>query len=97
MKIENLTSAKGNNIANQFKVTTNGKTFFKSYQSVVASVDKMTGKVELYKDWDYSKTTRKYLYKFLGEYGRKELSNKKAIEAAIKSGEVSYVEDSPSI
>ena len=97
MKIENLTSSKGNNIANQFKVIANGKTFFQSYQSVVASVDNMTGKVELYKDWDYSKTTSKYLYRFLAECGHRSLYNKKAIEAAIKSGEVSYIEDSPSI
>lgn len=97
MKIENIISAKGNKVANQFKIAAKNKTYFQSYQSVVASVDKMTGKVELYKDWDYSKTTSKYLYRFLAECGHRSLYNKKAIEAAIKSGEVSYIEDSPSI
>lgn len=97
MKIENIISAKGNKVANQFKIAAKNKTYFQSYQSVVASVNKMTGKVELYKDWDYSKTTSKYLYRFLAECGHRSLYNKKAIEAAIKSGEVSYIEDSPSI
>ena len=97
MKIENLTSAKGNNIANQFKVTTNGKTFFQSYQSVVACVDRSTGKVALYQDWNYSNTTRKYLYRFLYENGHKDLYNKKAVEAAIKQGKVAYIEESPNI
>ena len=92
-----MTSAKGNKISNQFKVTTNGKTYFQSYKSIVASVDRSTGKVALYQDWDYSNTTRKYLYRFLYENGRKDLYNKKAVEAAIKKGEVSYIEESPSL
>ena len=97
MKIENLVNARGNKVANQFKIATKNKTYFQSYNSVVASIDKATGKVELYKDWNYSNTTRKHLYKFLGDYGYKNLYNKKAIEAAIKQGEVSYSEDSPSL
>lgn len=97
MKIENLVNARGNKVANQFKIMAKNKTYFQSYNSVVASIDKTTGKVELYKDWDYSNTTRKYLYKFLGEYGYKELNNKKAVEATIKQGKVAYIEDSPSL
>ena len=97
MKIENLISAKGNKIANQFKITLNNKTYFQSYNSVVASISKKTGNVELYQDWNYSNTTRKYLYQFLDECGRKDLYNKKAVEAAIKKGDVAYIEDSPSI
>lgn len=97
MKIENLVNARGNKVANQIKVTTNNKTYFQSYNSVVASIDRRTGKVQLYKDWNYSNTTRKHLYKFLGDYGYKNLYNKKAVEAAIKAGEVSYSEDSPSL
>ena len=97
MKIENLVNARGNKVANQFKIAAKNKTYFQSYNSVVASIDKTTGKVELYQDWDYSNTTRKHLYQFLGEYGHKELNNKKAVEAAIKQGKVSYIEESPSI
>ena len=97
MKIENLVNARGNKVANQIKVTTKDKIYFQSYQSIVASVNRRTCKVQLYKDWNYSNTTRKHLYKFLGDYGYKNLYNKKAVEAAIKAGEVSYIEDSPSI
>ena len=97
MKIENLVNARGNKVANQFKIAAKNKTYFQSYNSVVASIDKTTGKVELYQDWDYSNTTRKHLYKFLSDYGYKNLYNKKAVEAAIKTGEVSYSEDSPSL
>ena len=97
MKIENLVNARGNKVANQFKIMAKNKTYFQSYNSVVASIDKTTGKVQLYKDWNYSSTTRKHLYNFLGEYGYKNLYNKKAVEAAIKAGEVSYSEDSPSL
>ena len=97
MKIENIVNARGNKVANQFKIAAKNKTYFQSYNSVVASIDKTTGKVELYKDWDYSQTTRKHLYKFLWDSGYKNLYNKKAVEAAIKKGEVSYIEKSPSI
>ena len=97
MKIENLVNARGNKVANQFKIATKNKTYFQSYNSVVASIDKSTGKVELYKDWNYSNTTRKHLYKFLGDYGYKNLYNKKAVEAAIKQGKVAYSKKSPSI
>ena len=97
MKIENIVNARGNKVANQFKIVAKNKTYFQSYNSVVASIDKTTGKVELYKDWNYSNTTRKHLYNFLWEYGFRNLHGKKAIEAAIKTGEVSYSEDSPSL
>ncbi len=97
MKIENLVNARGNKVANQFKITAKNKTYFQSYGSVVASIDKATGKVELYKDWDYSNTTRKHLYQFLRDSGRRDLYNKKQVEMAIKTGAVSYREESPSI
>ena len=97
MKIENLVNARGNKVANQIKVTTKDKIYFQSYQSIVASVNRRTGKVQLYKDWNYSNTTRKHLYKFLGDYGYKNLYNKKAVEAAIKAGKKRYNEDSQSI
>ena len=97
MKIENLVNARGNKVANQFKVTTKDKIYFQSYQSIVVSVNRRTGKVQLYKDWNYSNTTRKHLYNFLWEYGFRNLHGKKAIEAAIKKGEVSYIDYSPSI
>lgn len=97
MKIENLISAKGNKVANQFKVEAKNKTYFRSYQSVVAAVYKRSGKVELYQDWDYSNTTRKYLYRFLRENGHSELCNRKAVLNAIKERKVRVYECNPSL
>jgi len=66
MKVENMTSAKGNKIANQFLITDNGEEYFQSYKSMIAK--KSEGKIyldEYY--WDYSVTTGKYRNQFLGE------------------------------
>ena len=91
-----MVSAKGNRIANQFKIQTKDRIFFQSYNSIIASITK-GGKIELYKDWDYSNTTRKYLYQFLWDWGYRNLYNKKQVEAAIKSGDIAYKEIAPNI
>lgn len=91
MKIENMTSGKGNKIANQFIITEEGhgangnflcRKTFQSYQSVIAvkTLWPDCTKVELDRDkWDYSVTTGKYRNQFLGE-------TKKETEAKIKAG-----------
>ena len=95
IKVENMISAKGNKIANQFVIeeclhysgsgsyTVIRKTF-QSYNSIIAriSTDPMGPNfIELdSKYWNYSKTTSKYRSLFLGE-------NTKQTEAKIKSGE----------
>jgi hypothetical protein len=67
MKVENMTSARGNKVANQFLVTDDkGDEYFQSYRSMIAK--KSQGKIyldEYY--WDYSTTTGKYRNDFLGE------------------------------
>ena len=67
MKVENMTSARGNKIANQFLVTDDkGDEYFQSYRSMIAK--KSQGKIyldEYY--WDYSTTTGKYRNDFLGD------------------------------
>ena len=67
MKVENMTSARGNKVANQFLVTDDkGNEYFQSYRSMIAK--KSQGKIyldEYY--WDYSTTTGKYRNDFLGE------------------------------
>lgn len=90
MKVKNMTSARGNKVANQFIITdrtynekedswTTTKTF-QSYDSTIAIVFS-TGVVLLDENtWDYSPTTGKYRNKFLGE-GIAETRKK------IKSGE----------
>jgi len=78
MKITNLTSNKGNKIANQFKVYTENAIYFQSYNSMIVKIeDGKTYLDAIY--WDYSKTTGKYRNIFLGE-------DKKETERKIKSG-----------
>ena len=90
MKVKNMTSARGNKVANQFIITDKRydekenkwyttKTF-QSYDSTIAIVFS-TGVVLLDENtWDYSVTTGKYRNEFLGE-GIAET------RAKIKSGE----------
>ena len=67
MKVENMKSSKGNKVANQFIVIDdNGSSFFQSYESIIAKIDK-EGNVFLdEKYWNYSVTTSKYRNEFLG-------------------------------
>ena len=97
MKIENMLSDAGNKIANQFKIYDGCITYFKSYDSVVAAINRKTGETKLYKDWDYSNTTRRYLYQFLWECGKSDLSNRKKLDKAIKAGKVKVFDNSPEL
>lgn len=70
MKVQNMTSNKGNKIANQFIVFTPNATYFQSYDSVIVKTTFEDGERVVYLDetyWDYSKTTSKYRNQFLGE------------------------------
>ena len=89
LKVRNMTSAKGNKVANQFEIDMdNGKyqsTTFQSYKTLIAKKIWTTGVTVLDKNsWDYSVTTGKYRNQFLNE-------NKKETEAKIKSGEYRLV------
>lgn len=53
---------------NQFIMNDEKKIVFQSYDSIIAVIDKKSGKVVFGKDWDFSKTTRKHLYMFLNDY-----------------------------
>jgi len=68
MKVKNMTSTKGNKIANQFIITDdNNDMTFQSYDSCIA---KKIHNGLIYLDeyyWDYSVTTGKYRNQFLGE------------------------------
>ena len=78
-KVQNMTSKKGNKIANQFVIYTDTGSIFQSYNSSIVKID--SGKTYLDKNtWDYSKTTGKYRNIFLNE-------SKKDTEEKIKSGE----------
>ncbi len=78
MKITNLTSSKGNTIANQFEIRTENAVYFQSYQSIIVKIEDGTTYLDSH-FWDYSKTTGKYRNQFLGE-------DKKETEKKIKEG-----------
>ena len=70
MKVENMTSANGNKIANQFIIFDSEFTLFQSYDSVIVKTYFEHGKRKVYLDeyyWNYSVTTSKYRNLFLGE------------------------------
>lgn len=77
---------------NQFVITDRGNLFFQSYKSLIAKIDK-NGKVTLYKDWDYSKTTMRHLYLFLREYSSIDTKYlyKQGIEKLIKNKVIKYI------
>jgi len=75
MKVRNMTSSKGNKIANQFIITDREDDYdivvFQSYDSVIVRqhnrVDGSTGTLLDEHYWDYSVTTSRYRNQFLGE------------------------------
>lgn len=68
MKVSNLTSDHGNKVANQFEIEHEGVRYFQSYNVIVAKIEHIASSTIITLDnvyWDYSKTTKKYLVKFL--------------------------------
>ena len=97
MKIENMVSANGNAVSNQFIVTEHGcgalgnfteRKTFQSYSTTIAiKTTWPCGRVDIVLDrdsWDCSVTTGKYRNQFLGE-------TKKDTERKIKSGEYKLI------
>ena len=86
MHVSNLTNKSGRPVLNQFVIECSDSTYFQSYDSVIAQVYR-DGTIHLGPDWDYSRTTGKYLHQFLADYaGRPDLCTKKAIQNAIDEG-----------
>ena len=80
---------------NQFLFYVEDKMYFQSYDSVVAC--KSVGEVPiLYKDWDYSRTTMKYVGKFLSDVFNRHIT-KKDIDKMAKEGNVIIKNDVPNI
>jgi len=73
MTTKNILNSKGSKVANQFIITIeNGDKMFKSYNSNICKIIER----DVFLDptyWDYSKTTIKYLCKFLGINSKKEI------------------------
>ena len=80
---------------NQFLFYVEDKTYLQSYDSVVAC--KSDGEVPiLYKDWDYSKTTMKYVNRFLSDVFNKRIK-KRDIDKMAKEGKIIIKNDVPNI
>ena len=90
MKIYQLINDKGNPARNQFVVEKDGKTYFQSYDTIIA--EKNGRKVKLSSAWNQSKTTRKHLYIFLRQESFPIYGKNDALKA-IKSGEFKVVEE----
>lgn len=66
IKVSNMRSDRsGREVANQFIIHTQCSTIFQSYSTVIAKENRK-GEVTLDPMWDCSRTTMKYLSKFLG-------------------------------
>ena len=79
MYVSNMIGNAGQPVKNQFVVTDGDKTWFQSYDTIIAIID--NGQVILDQNkWDFSKTTGKYRNRFLNE-------NKKETQTKIDSGE----------
>ena len=79
---------------NQFIFYVEDKTYLQSYDSVVAC--KSDGIPILYKDWDYSRTTMKYVGKFLSDVFNRHIT-KKDIDKMAKEGKIIIKNDVPNI
>ena len=80
---------------NQFIFYVDDKMYLQSYDSVVAC--KSVGEAPiLYEDWNYSRTTMKYVNKFLSEVFNRHIT-KKAIDKMAKEGKVIIKNDAPNI
>ena len=65
MKVSNMTSNRGNDVANQFIIKTDDETIFQSYDSIIAKIDNENNITLDSAYWNYSRTTSKYRNMFL--------------------------------
>jgi len=87
MKVENMINSRGNTIANQFIIRDFNRTCFQSYRSLIAEYSEDTTDLKIYTDWDYSRTTMKYLKQFINEETNYTYENKKQFEKLIEENE----------
>lgn len=80
-------------VKNQFVNESEDVVIFQSYDSIIASYDKKTRLLTLdayY--WDYSRTTSKYLYKFINEYCYnifcRDIHSKEQVKYLIKNNKI---------
>lgn len=76
IKVRNMRSNNGNKVANQFIIETPDGVYFQSYDTVIARMPRgcKDTRTQLDRDsWDYSRTTMKYLGRFLGTHGKADI------------------------
>lgn len=86
----NLKTRGGNNAETQYVTRLTGdvnQTIFQSYNSVILTIDFQMDTLTFGNDWDYSRTTMKYLHQFIVEELRENL-NSADIRKALKNGEL---------
>ena len=84
VRVSQMTNDNYRPVANHFIIEDGDTVYIQSYRSIV--VKKEYNKITLGRDWDYSRTTMKYVGQYLGE-------NAKSIRAKIASGEYIYDEN----
>lgn len=84
---------------NLFEVQMNDLYYLQSYDSIIALYDKSTGWLTLFPKWDYSKTTKNHLFKWLSttapEYYNmlsEYKSKATGIQKLIDTGEIKFSE-----
>ena len=88
IKVHNMTSARtGKEVANQFVVHVDNTITFQSYNSTIITIDFDNKTIQVYSEYDYSRTTAKYRNQFLSDYFY-SISNKKSFEKALQAGEI---------
>ena len=90
MRVCNMHSPQtGNPVANQFIIhDDSGFTWFQSYRTMIACIDEESGTVYLDEDaTEYSRTTSKYLVRFLESVTNRIDLNTAMIRKLVKSGE----------
>lgn len=96
MKVRNMVSNRsGNAVANQFVMVGDNKAVFQSYDSIICVIDyskEGAERITLGRDWDYSRTTAKYLHQFLYEYAHMN-TNAKGLRIAIQNHDIAYDEN----
>jgi len=80
MKVQNIVNNNGNTVSNQFIISDGNRDIFQSYKTIIA-IWSDNGIILDNDALNYSKTTSKYLYQFLGK-------DRKTILNLIKNGTI---------
>lgn len=91
--VSNLINDNGNKVANQFKIKTDKGVYFQSYETIICFIPNSWKKPILTIDWDYSRTTLKYLKIFLNEETSQGYLRKMDIEKMIEDNVFRLVQE----